>query len=340
MESLFIDRKDTTMDVQSSRLIIRIQGQPRPTSFPLNQLKFIVVSSYINLSSRVLLAFDKAGITLVLINPRQNGSWLICNGNRHGHVERRLLQYKAQLDEVHRVEMAKQLVSYKILTQYRALLRHGRRRKDLRYTIKTALSQLRERKRSLQSVYSLESIRGIEGAAASAYFNALTQIAPTEFGFKKRQRRPPKDPINALLSLTYTLAHSEAVRAIIGYGFDPTLGFLHDISYGRESLACDVMEVLRADIDSWVMKLLLEGYLKKSHFQYPDEERCILNKEGRAIFYPLYQSQSYRWRKRCRHLVKLGLHLSKLKINAPLDAINNDEHITQDHTDETEIIDF
>src|SRR5690606_21832215 len=128
---------------------------------------------------------------------------------------------------------ARGIVAAKLLAQYRALGAHRRRRPDLRRPLTRAMAVVGERWRTLPSAQNLDTLRGVEGAAAAAYFGALTHLVAPSWNFNGRQRRPPPDPVNALLSLTYTLLHGEAVRALLGHGLDPALGALHALDYGR-----------------------------------------------------------------------------------------------------------
>lgn len=300
MESLFIDRKGAQLDVEAGRLLIRIPDAPRPTSLPLRQLRFIVVCASVGLSSRMLLALDNAGITLVVIHPRQNGQWVVCNGHRHGHVARRVAQYAWLQDDVLRLQAARRIVGAKILSQYRVLRRYRRQRPDLRHPLTQALRHLRARFRGLANAQDLDQLRGLEGAAAAVYFAALARLVAPHWGFRNRRRRPPPDPVNALLSLTYSLVHGEAVRALVGHGLDPAMGCLHELNYGRESLACDLVELLRASVDHWVLHLLRSERLRPCHFQQLAAGHCLLNKDGRAEFYAAYQDRLYDWRRYCR----------------------------------------
>lgn len=301
MDQLFIDRKGASMEVEGGRLLVRIADE-RPLSLPLRQLKTVVVSASVQVHSSLLLAFDREGIMLVVVNPRQSGQWVITNGHRHGHVQRRVAQYALLQQSDWQLESARAIVLMKIRNHYRALLRYRRQRPDLRYGLTSAIKALRERYVSARGVTSLEQLRGVEGAAAAAYFPALATLFAPQWNFSRRARRPPPDPVNALLSLGYSLLHAEAVRALVGVGLDPALGCLHELSYQRESLACDLVELLRADLDAWVVDLLRHETLRAGHFSYPQPLSCLLNKEGRMIFYPLYQQQAQHWRQSLRRV--------------------------------------
>ena len=136
---------------------------------------------------------------------------------------------------------------------------------------------------------SLPRLNGIEGAAAAAYFAAFTQVFPPSLGFTGRNRRPPRDPVNAALSLAYTLLHFEAVQACWMNGLDPYVGFYHEPAHRRESLAADLIEPLRVHIDRWVWRLFADRDLRVEDFVH-DNGACLLKKEGRALFYARYET--------------------------------------------------
>ena len=131
-------------------------------------------------------------------------------------------------------------------------------------------------------------MRGLEGAAQAAYNRAYTPLFAEGLGFHSRNRRAPLDPVNACLSLAYTLVHFEAVRASYAAGLDPFLGFFHEIAFGRESLACDLMEPIRPLVDAWVWELFRSRLLRPEHFVM-DKGACLLGKTGRARFYEHFE---------------------------------------------------
>jgi CRISPR-associated protein Cas1 len=132
-------------------------------------------------------------------------------------------------------------------------------------------------------------LRGVEGAASAAVYAALAVMFPPAYGFCGRNRRPPRDPANALLSLTYTLLHSEAVLAAHGAGLDPFVGFYHALDFGRESLACDLIEPLRPAADEFVLALIRNETLRADHFSI-DAAQCTIGKAGRSRYYEAVES--------------------------------------------------
>ncbi|HLV02564.1 MAG TPA: CRISPR-associated endonuclease Cas1, partial [Acidobacteriota bacterium] len=158
-----------------------------------------------------------------------------------------------------------------------------------------------------KGVQSIDTLRGLEGAAQAAYFRAYTTLFPPSLDFHRRNRRPPRDPVNACLSLAYTLTHFEAVRIAYIVGLDPFLGFFHEIAFGRESLACDLIEPIRPSIDRWVWDLFRSRILRTEHFR-SDKNACVLGKAGRSHFYkhfdPLLRDTASALGGYCRLLVK------------------------------------
>jgi len=151
----------------------------------------------------------------------------------------------------------------------------------------------------------IDSIRGYEGGAAAAYFSAFTKLFPESLNFTKRTRRPPEEPVNALLSLCYTLLHYEMVRETEVIGLDPTIGFYHQFEYGRESLACDLVEVFRPEVDRFVWKIFRDRIFAERDFSCEDERPgCYLKKNSRSRFYPLYEEWAQEMRPKFREEVR------------------------------------
>lgn len=303
MENLFIDRKGTELDVEGLRLLLRVPNEPRPVSLPLRNLRFVALFASVDLSSRVLLALGQADVTLVIVHPRKADDSLVVHAFNHGAVSRRLAQFQlsAQPDRV--LAMARLLVRAKLLSYYRVALRCRRQRPDKRRVLTSTLRQLKAAFYAVESASSLDSVRGYEGTAASAWFSAYAELVPPHWQFTGRKRRPPPDPVNAVLSLTYTLVLGEVTRALASAGLDAGVGVLHELAYGRPSLACDLLELLRAEVDAWVMGLMKYQF-KPSHFSNPMPGECQMSKEGRALFFPLYQCRARDWQSRCHTLAR------------------------------------
>jgi CRISPR-associated protein Cas1 len=293
MSSLYLDRKNLGIKLEGQALALYEDGD-RKGSVPLHLLERIVLRGNVQLESRVLGALSERKIGLLMLSGRHTEATAMLAGQSHGDGARRLGQYCTSLNEDLRTPLARWLVLVKVRSQQRLLKEALAGRADLRHplsgsigTLNGIIGQLRED----QSAVTLASLRGLEGSAASAYFRGFTQLFAPSLNFTGRRKRPPPDPVNACLSLGYTLLHYDAVRACHVVGLDSMLGFYHDLSFGRESLACDLMEPLRPLMDGWVWQMFRERELRSEHFS-DDQGRCLMNKNGRQRFYAFYESRA------------------------------------------------
>ena len=141
----------------------------------------------------------------------------------------------------------------------------------------------------------LDSLRGLEGAAATAYFGVFDQLIlgnKAVFHFTTRSRRPPMDPVNALLSFAYSLLSHDCASALESAGLDSYVGFLHRDRPGRSSLALDLMEELRPCIaDRFVLSCINNRIFQKSDFDYRENGAVFLNEKGRRTFLQRWQER-------------------------------------------------
>lgn len=142
----------------------------------------------------------------------------------------------------------------------------------------------------LADATSIEEIMGHEGAATREYFSAWRDYLPRDWGFTARQRRPPPDPVNAMLSFGYTLLASEAVAALGAAGLDPAVGFLHQARWGRPNLALDLMEEFRPVIvDAVILRCLATGIVRTEDFITQPDLGCRMNPRSRHAFLAAYE---------------------------------------------------
>lgn len=209
----------------------------------------------------------------------------------HYHGILREAQWKVHFDTEKSLDIAKVIVRSKIANMRTLMMRFLKeeRTEDDRAdfdAIKAMAGKAREAE-------NLDSLRGFEGIAAKIYFNKFEKfIKPdkrTVFPFPHRNRRPPKDPVNALLGFGYSLLAKDCMGAAIRVGFDPFCGYYHSMKYGRPSLALDIMEFFRQPVvDSVVLSAINNGVFKEKDF-YRFGNTCYLNEKGRKKFYANYE---------------------------------------------------
>lgn len=303
MATVYLDQSGLELRLDGTALKLYLNGDYQ-RSLPLKLLDRIILQGDVRLSARVLTAVTESGASVVLLSKRNSRRVAVVLGRAHGDARIRLAQYGLVEDNDYVLAHARRLVRAKIREQLRFLRGVLVNRPALRKPMHDAIAALEARLCSLAHAVSLSTVLGAEGAASAAYFSAYVRLYPESLGFKGRNRRPPKDPVNAVLSLTYTLLHYEAVSICYAAGLDPYVGYLHAPAYGRESLACDLIEPLRPQADAWLLGLFQERVLRPDHFR-DDKGACLLGKAGRARFYPAYELFADVQRRRLRRLARL-----------------------------------
>ncbi|MFN4149170.1 MAG: CRISPR-associated endonuclease Cas1 [Rhodocyclaceae bacterium] len=289
MSSLFVDRRGVQLELESGAIVFR-ENDERIGTVPIAPLTRVFLRGDVRLSAALLGRLGEQGVGVVILSGRQGKPSLML-ARPHNDASRRVEQIKKSLDDAFCLDFARDLIARKVARQIEwfDILRD----KDMqaRYELTHARQLLEGQRRRIDQAESLAALRGIEGAAAACYFDGLKAVVPDSLHFKSRNRRPPKDPFNALLSLTYTLTHAELAIALYGAGFDPYVGFYHQLDYGRESLAADLLEALRPLADRFCLRLVKKRVLSEDDFT-TSESGCLLGKAGRARYYAAYEEYS------------------------------------------------
>jgi len=157
-----------------------------------------------------------------------------------------------------------------------------------------AAEQLKELFKPVTEETSLDALRGLEGTGATAYFRVLDQLILGDretFAFNGRNRRPPLDPVNAMLSFAYAILANDCAAALESVGLDAYVGFLHTDRPGRASLALDLMEELRGPVaDRLVLTLINNRMIRDKHFERRQDGSAFLNPDGRKILLTAWQN--------------------------------------------------
>lgn len=300
MSTLYVDHKN--IELRYSGGVVEVhEPAGRRGSIPLTGLERVVLHGQIRLSTSVIGAFLRAGASVVLLGGRRSRYLATCVGKPHNDVRRRLGQFDAYRDRAARESWARELVKAKVGAQRRLVLKALAARPDERPALFRAnrfLESALERLTSSEAL-AVPVLLGMEGAAAAAYFSAYATLFAPSLGFSRRRRRPPPDPVNACLSLAYTLLHFEAVAACHGAGLDPMLGLYHEPAYGRESLAADAIEPFRPHVDEWVWQMFRRRVFTGRAF-HREGRAVLLGKQGRARFYEHFNPLAHALRRLLR----------------------------------------
>ncbi|WP_178133239.1 CRISPR-associated endonuclease Cas1 [Vineibacter terrae] len=300
MPAIYIDRKEPHLDVDHGALVVRLDGE-RVAGLPLAGADRVVLRRAGTVSVRLLAELGERGIGLFVLGGRTGAPRAHLLGCPHGDASVRFGQMRLAARSQRVVDLARHAVHAKVTGHRRLIALAMQQRPDLRKPMFDALAEIDGILARLPAVTALEALRGSEGAAAASFFRAYMTLFPDSLGFIGRNRRPPRDPVNACLSLGYTLLHGEAVRAAWTAGLDPQIGFLHALLAGRESLGCDLVEMCRPAVDELVWSLFRDRTLRGDHFRMV-EGACLLGKTGRAAYYEAFEAIAVRERRRLRHV--------------------------------------
>lgn len=297
MGTLYIDRRDLHIKLDGNALAFYLKGE-REGIVPINPLKRIIVIGNVSIETPVFHRLSDEGVNMVFLSSKRLRFCGMLHGKLHNNGILRVKQYEKLLSGFG-LEIAKDIVRSKISKQREFLEEVKEHRQDLGLKLTATVNTLTEICQNLQKQTSIDSLRGLEGGAGASYFSTYVTMFPPSLEFEKRNKRPPEDPVNAMLSLCYTLLHFEMVREIEVIGLDPTIGFYHQFDYGRESLACDLVELYRTDVDRFVYEIFRTRQFTSRDFASDDERPgCYLKKNSRRRFYPLYEE----WAKAMRPL--------------------------------------
>lgn len=316
MGALYIDRRDAELDYRDGQLTVREPSSP-PHGIPLAGLERVVISGNQLIHTRLLTRLAEQGTSVLLIEGRSARRHAWVAAQTHGDAKRRLGQYRLCASPALALRWSRLLVHARAMSLVHLYEEALRVRPERRLALLNAQRFIRARLGSMRKTSDLGSLRGVEGAIGAAHFEAFGNLFSSELGFNGRNRRPPRDPVNAALSLGYTLSQADAVRACLVAGLDPMLGVLHEPSHGRESLACDLNELSRADIEHLVWRLFAEKKLRLESFEQ-HAGGISMKKAARQIFYTAFEQQAPLLRRRlrtaaaavARHCIRLALEPS------------------------------
>ena len=234
----------------------------------LNEVSDVGLFGNINITTPALTSLLDRDIPVTF---HSYGGWFrgVAHGLGHKNVEIRTEQYRKSFDDKFKLLFSRNLVDAKILNQRTIIRRNWR---DDESEKKIILNRLKNIRKSIRQADDMDTLRGYEGDAASTYFRAFNNLLKppgklTDFQFNRRNRRPPLDPTNAMLSLAYTMLARNIHVALLMVGFDPYRGLFHSPRYGRPALALDIMEPFRPIIaDSVVLSVVNTGEISNQHF--------------------------------------------------------------------------
>ncbi|HNR69398.1 MAG TPA: CRISPR-associated endonuclease Cas1 [bacterium] len=285
MDTLYIVEQSAVVRRASQSLLV-CRGKQVLGRASMLSLKRLVIFGSVQITTQALQGLLDEGIdvSFLRVNGKLRGR-LVAAESKNNLL--RLAQYERIIDQNYVLAVAKNIVSGK-LSNYRRLLLRFQRNHQMDFTeLQQALERILH---ELPGKKSLASLLGCEGQGSSVYFKAFSQMIRGDMNFTTRNRRPPKDPVNALLSLTYMMLMNELYGQVVSLGLDPYLGFLHGVVYGRPSLVLDLLEEFRPVIaDRLVLMACNNQIFQSNDFKVMDNQGVYLQDEALKTFLSLYE---------------------------------------------------
>jgi CRISPR-associated protein Cas1 len=293
LNTLYVTADHSYLSRKGEGILVRVEDEVK-LHVPVHTLESIVCFGHVMCSPGMLGLCAERGVTVSFLS--MNGRFLArMEGPVSGNVLLRRQQYRHS--EQSPADIARQFVLAKLVNSRAVLLRTARDRSSAPGTkpLRTAALTLKRMLRQLNRAADADSLRGLEGQAAHAYFSAFDHLISAQkedFVFRFRSRRPPLNPINALLSFLYTLLVHDVRSALETVGLDPAVGFLHTDRPGRPSLALDLMEELRAYMaDRLVLSMINRKQLGPQHFESAPGGAHRMTDKGRKIVLTTWQKR-------------------------------------------------
>lgn len=285
---LYLYSPQTKVRLAGGRLRVERDGEAID-SVRIAELECVVATRVAELTTPVIYALMEAGVSVFYIDGRARIVAELVAGSLSWERTRR--QYEYLLAAGHAEALARLVVREKLSAQIKLLRSYAHTRKNQElYDIADELGDYRQELEHTESL-SIEEIRGIEGMAAKRYFSAYPHIIDAaKWQWEGRNRRPPEDPINALLSYGYAFLERDVRLAILYAGLDARIGFLHSNNGRKDSLVYDLMDIVRPSIiDRLVLKLVNRNQFSPADFGYDSDLGCRLSEAARVTWATAYE---------------------------------------------------
>jgi CRISP-associated protein Cas1 len=289
MATLYLVEQGTNIYKNHQRLIVEVSDTEK-LQIPLNEVERVLLFGNINLTTPVINTCLLNKIMVLFLSP---------SGLYRGHLwseeslnlATHLTQFDKHNDAVFQFNISRAIVFGKLTNSKQFLLRLNRQRKS--DEVKKAIAGITADLEALKTVDNLDSLRGYEGISAARYFPAFGDlITNPNFSFSLRNRQPPEDPVNSLLSFGYTLLFNNVLSLIIAEGLSPYLGNFHYGEKKKPYLAFDLMEEFRSPIvDSLVMKIINNNWLKPTDFERVKNGGIYITGEGKKLFIKHFENR-------------------------------------------------
>ena len=295
LNTVYVNSPDRYLSLDGENLVISQEGT-EIGRVPLHNIERIMTFGHAGASPALMGKCVKNGIELVFMS--RNGHFIArVEGEVKGNVLLRRQQYRIADNEKGSLEIARNMISAKLFNSRWVLERmirdHGARIDTDLFGKKSEF--LNNSIKQARNCSDMDSLRGIEGEAASVYFSVFNDMIlqqKEDFAFDTRNKRPPLDNVNALHSFAYSMATGMCTSALESVGLDPYVGFMHTDRPGRRSLALDMVEEFRSVLcDRFVLTLINKRLVSNDDFVKREDGAVLLTEDGRKNFFSAWQKR-------------------------------------------------
>lgn len=295
LNTLYVTSENNYLSLDGENIVV-LDFDKEVGRVPLHNIEGIVSFGYRGTSPALMGACAERNISLSYLTP--NGKFLAhVTGRIKGNVLLRKKQYEVSVDEVKSLEISRNCILGKVYNA-RWVLERATRDHGMQIDVekvKNASNLLKNSLKMIQECDFIEQLRGYEGEAATVYFRVFNEMIlqqKKDFDFQGRNKRPPVDNVNAMLSFVYTLLTNHIVGALECVGLDPYVGFMHTDRPGRVSLALDLIEELRSVLaDRFVLSLINKKIVQKKDFQKRENGAVLMSDDARRMILTEWQNK-------------------------------------------------
>lgn len=293
---IYIQTQNSWLHKDNENLVLKVDKELK-ARVPIHKLQGLVCFGQVSISPYLMAHCAENGITITYLN--QFGKFLArVEGPVSGNVLLRRTQHLTGADTTKSVAIARTMLTGKLYNQRSVLRRYLRdygnevEQETMSNELATAEKRLSRCLEQLAGCHGIDTLMGREGEAAQVYFGVFQHlIRQPGFQFDARRRRPPTDPVNALLSFCYTLLTHDCRSALETVGLDPASGFLHQLRSGRPSLALDLVEEFRPMVERFVLSLINKRQLVLNDFETWPNGSVTLKEEPRKTLLAAWQDR-------------------------------------------------
>lgn len=287
MSTLYLDDQGAVIRVSGQEFII-CTGDRERERIPRTWVERVVIAGNVQISTQALTMLLKEEIPVAFMSTKGNYRGSLHQPS-HKHAALRIAQYDCSRDHDFKLRQGRVVLEAKLKNCRSLLLKHRRAHPEFHCDME--IEGISRERHKLKQCPTMEGLMGHEGVAAHWYFTAFGRMVRREFAFEHRSRRPPRDPVNAMLSLGYTLLYNDCLTAVEAIGLDGNIGFLHALEYGRASLASDMVEEFRWLIDGMVLGIVNRGMVHPDDFTPQEDGGYRMGDPARKMFYGQYEER-------------------------------------------------